>query len=363
MKRLNRNFPLLAMGMIALVAAILSGLMRFGWEVPVLRSGLGEFHGPLMVSGFLGTLISLERAVALRRGWTYLAPLFTGLGALSLISGVPGHGAPLFGPFLISVGSLVLVGASFLLTRLQPSYHTAVMGLGAVAWFVGNLLWLSGWAVSRLVLWWAGFLVLTITGERLELGRLTRLSRSERMFSLGAVVVFLAGIICATFSAAWGVRLTGAGMMALSHWLARCDIARRTMKQGGLTRYIAICLLSGYVWLGAAGLMALFFGGAQSGPHYDAILHAVFLGFVFAMIFGHAPVIFPVVLGLPVSFRPSFYIHLLLLHITLILRIIGDLSGWLVLRQWGGFLNAVALVIFLLNTGYAIFTGEAARRG
>jgi hypothetical protein len=32
--------------------------------------------------------------------------------------------------------------------------------------------------------------------------------------------------------------------------LATFDIARRTVRQSGVTRFIAVCLLSGYVWLG-----------------------------------------------------------------------------------------------------------------
>src|SRR3972149_6584847 len=48
-------------------------------------------HGPLMVSGFLGTLIALERAVALRARWTYIGPLLTSLGGLFLALGVGGE--------------------------------------------------------------------------------------------------------------------------------------------------------------------------------------------------------------------------------------------------------------------------------
>ena len=65
------------------------------------------------------------------------------------------------------------------------------------------------------------------------------------------------------------------------------------MTQVGLTRFMAICLLSGYVWLGLSGLAALIYGGVPVGPQYDvALRHRLFLGFVFAMIFAHAPVIF-----------------------------------------------------------------------
>ena len=75
------------------------------------------------------------------------------------------------------------------------------------------------------------------------------------------------------------MRLTGSGLLALSVWLLHDDIARRTVWQGGLTRFIALSLLSGYVWLGMSGLLAMVYGGVPAGPRYDAILHALFLGF------------------------------------------------------------------------------------
>ena len=85
------------------------------------------------------------------------------------------------------------------------------------------------------------------------------------------------------------------------------------------------CLFGGYVWLAAGGLLWLVYGGVMAGPIYDAVLHAVFLGFVFAMIFGHAPLIFPSVLGRPMAYLPAFYGPLVVLHASLILRIASDL--------------------------------------
>ena len=67
----------------------------------------------------------------------------------------------------------------------------------------------------------------------------------------------------------------------------------------------------------------------SAGPIYDAILHALFLGFTFGMIFGHAPIIFPAVLGRPLPYRPAFYLHLILLQATLLLRIGGFRSNGL----------------------------------
>src|SRR6266496_5205547 len=122
-------------------------------------------------------------------------------------------------------------------------------------------------------------------------------------------------------------------------------------RQPGRTRFIATCLLTGYVWLGAAGVIAIVSGAADPGVQHDAILHAIFLGFVVSMIFGHAPLVFPAILGQPLPYHPKFYLHLILLHASMALRLTGDLiedlGRW---RAWGGLLNACALLLFLVNT-------------
>jgi len=124
-----------------------------------------------------------------------------------------------------------------------------------------------------------------------------------------------------------------------------------------------VCLLSGYVWLGVAGAIALATGASTPGPVYDALLHAVFLGFVVAMIFGHAPIVFPAILGKPLPFRSTFYVHLAILHVSVALRLIGDLVESLArARAWGGLLNAVALLIFVMNSAWSIGASSAITR-
>ena len=340
----------MALGGVALLAALWGGLVRLGWRLPAIGLALAGFHGPLMVAGFLGTVIGMERAVALGRRWGYLAPLGTGLGALALVAGSPAG----IGPALMTLGSATLVIVFGAILRRQWALFTAVMALGAVAWLAGQLLWLAGWPIHRVVPWWVGFLVLTIAGERLELSRLLRLSDGSRAAFLGASALFVSGLLLTTVAFDLGVRVLGAGLVALALWLGSQDVARRTVRQPGLTRFIALCLLSGYVWLGISGGVALIWGGVGAGAHYDALVHALFLGFVFAMIFGHASIIFPAILGLPISFRPAFYGHLVLLHATLGLRVAGDLIPSLPARQWGGLLNVVALLLFFANTAYGV---------
>ena len=349
------RYPLMASAIIALVAGLWSGLFRLGWAIDALRPTLPMAHGPLMICGFLGTLISLERAVALDRWWAYAAPAAAGLGGMLLVMGV----GTWQGPLLITVGSVMLAAIFVAVLRIQAQTFVLVMMLGAVSWLAGNVFWLLGHPVFSVVHWWIGFLVLTIAGERLELSRmLMHAPRVQRLF-LGIAGLVVVAMIVTSVARDAGMRLTGAALIALALWLYTYDVARHTIRQTGLTRFIAVCLLAGYVWLGAGGLLALGYGGVIAGPVYDALLHAVFVGFVFSMIFGHAPIIFPSVLGTPLFYRPFFYGHVAILHLSLALRMVGDMGGGLYVRQWGGMLNAVAILLFLGSTIASVRAGRA----
>lgn len=340
----RKRYALIALAFITLTAASWAGLLRLGWRWPVLQPSLPVSHGVLMVAGFFGTLIALERAVAMGKTWAYLSPLMSGIGGLLLAFGVRG----LAGPILLALGSAWLVVIFVVILQKHRAGYMVVMALGAVALIVGNLLWLFGWAVPRMVLWWAGFLILTIAGERLELGRMVRLSRLGQQAFTASLIVFLAGLVILLFAWEVGVRVAGIGILTTGLWLLRYDIARRTVRQSGLTRFIAICLLSGYVWLLVAGALAIVYGARAAGPVYDAALHAIFLGFVFGMIFGHAPIIFPAVLGINIEYQPHFYLPLVFLHASLILRIGGELLGSSTARMWGGLFNVLSVMFYLL---------------
>lgn len=81
--------PLLVLGMLSLVGGVLAGLARLDWSMPPVAAAAAGWHGALMISAFLGTVISLERAVALGRGWAYLAPAAAGIGGIALLAGAP----------------------------------------------------------------------------------------------------------------------------------------------------------------------------------------------------------------------------------------------------------------------------------
>jgi hypothetical protein len=352
MKLQLRFIPFIALAVLALLFALWAGLLRIGWELPRFPI-LAMAHGPLMVSGFLGILIPLERAVAIRQKWMLMVPLVSALGWVSLLI------VPFLGAFFLTLGSLGTFCILVVMVRREPHLHTVMMAGGALAWVVGNLLWMFGFPIFKIVYLWIAFLVLTIGGERLELSRVLRPTPGQlRLFSMSAGAL-AAGAILSIFNLTWGSRLDGLAMLMISIWFLKNDIATRNSRHPNpLTRYIALCLFSGFIWLGISGALQLYFGAVYAGPNYDAVLHAVFVGFVISMIFGHAPIIFPAILGAPITYTSAFYAHLSLLHLSLAVRIIGDLSSQMDIRRVGGLLNEIAILLFLGLTIYSIIKGK-----
>jgi hypothetical protein len=345
------RYPLFAVVLLMMLAGGWAALLRAGIALPTLTPALVGMHGPLMIGGVFGALISLERAVAVssllqaRLHWSFLAPFLAATGGVLLVV----QGAS-------PAAKLCLLGASALLTLVYAhtatvrhfwSLHTAIMTLGAALWFTGNLVWLTGAAVPVLVYGWMGFIVLTIVGERLELSRVLRLTkRSERLLII-AVAVYVVGTLLAFVDLAVGARAAGAGAILIGMWLLRYDLAGRQLRQSGLTRYIAVCLFSGYLWLVIAGIFAIGYGAVYGGYPYDAIIHALVGGFVFSMVFGHAPLIFPALTGRQIAFSSAFYLPLALLHLSILLREISNLSASFQGRMWASGINAAAVLLFM----------------
>ncbi|MDP2880089.1 MAG: hypothetical protein Q8N89_00730 [Azonexus sp.] len=331
------RLPLLFFGMLSLLGGVMAGLARLGWEVPAPAMQAAGVHGPLMIAAFFGTVISLERAVAAGRNWAYLAPLAAGASGIALLAGAP----LLLGQILGSLGAFGLIAASAVALRRQVAVFTIVLTLAAGCWLVGNLLWLASGDVSAAVAWWLLFLVLTIAGERLELTRFLPTPPLAQKLFIGIVGVLLVSAMTTVD------RLFAAGLIALALWLLRYDIARRNIATEGLTRFIAACLLSGYAWLFAAGLLGLAGAFAPGHAWRDAALHAIGLGFVFSMVFGHAPIIFPAVTRIRIPYHPALYLPLALLHLTLALRVFGGLADNFDLRHNAALLNGLVLIVFI----------------
>lgn len=332
------RLALLLLAAVSLAAGVGGGLARLGTFTFPLPPAIA-FHGALMVSGFLGTVISLERAVALGSRFAYAAPLAAGAGALALLAGLHGAGIALW-----IAAPLALLAASAAILRRQREAHTALLAVASLAWLAGNGLFAVG-AQEAATPWWYAFLLLTIAAERLELTRLTR--RGPRAMPLFAVVVasLLAG-------AHVGPVLYGLALCGLAGWLFAYDIARRTLLLHGFARYAAVALLGGYGWLATGGIAWIF-----SPALRDMALHAVGLGFVFSMILAHAPLIVPVIVRVRMRFVPFFYFPLVLLHVSLLWRLLpGAIDAHS--RALGGLLNAAVIVVFVGTVIFAVATRE-----
>ncbi|MDE3131162.1 MAG: hypothetical protein KGL16_08395 [Acidobacteriota bacterium] len=353
----RRRAPLIALALVALFAGLWGGLIRLGLLVAPAVGAAGAEHGPLMALGFLGALVSLERAVALGRAWAYAAPLAAAVGSLLTLASTP----TALGPAMVGFGGAVLLAGHLAIQRRQASAHNVVMGFGALAWVAACADWVISGDPGRATPLLAGFLVLTVVGERLELTRAANRSARVRAALLVAIAVFCVGLGVSLAAERLGVRIAGVGLLGQALWLARYDIARRTVRTSGLTRYMAAALLTGYAWLLCAGVLWTVAAAVADGPAYDASLHAVFLGFVMSMVFAHAPVIVPAVLRVQLPYSRGFYAQLALLHLALALRLIGgDLFGSRALWRWGGIGNEAAILLFLLATAAAV--GAAVRR-
>lgn len=333
---------LLLSGALCLIAGLWAGLARIGWPVPI-DARLVAAHGPLMTVGFFGTVVALERAVASGRPWAFAAPLATASAAVGLGAGMP----PALVALLTSAAGIVMLSVFIGLIRQHPSLFLVVSATGALAFAAGGVVWLSGEPTFHVVPWWTAFVLLTVAGERLELTRLLPPSPRARAAFVAVLLAYGAALGSSLIAPEVGARARGLAMIAAAAWLARCDVARRTIRGAGVARYAASCLLLGYAWLAVAGALGASFGDVAVGPRYDAVVHAFFLGFAFSMIFGHAPMVLPAVVGVRVRFDHVLYAPIALLQGALALRGAGDLAGSAAARTIGGLLNALAVLVFL----------------
>lgn len=327
---------LLGFAIAAMAVAIYGGLLRLGLPVPEVAP-LADIHGPLMICGVFGTLISLERAVAIGLWWPYAAPSAFALGAATMVAGTIDLAA-----LLAVFGALVLFAASLWIASQQRALFTALLAMAALMLLTGCAFWLTGSEVRDLVGWWLGFLVLTIAAERLELSRIAHPTRLAQGAFVGAVGLLATGAALGLEGA--GGRLLGAGFLAITVWLARYDMARMTIGIARQPRFMATAMLAGYTWLGIAGWILL--ADAAAPFAYDSILHAVLIGFVLSIVFGHALIIFPAIVGVTLRYRAFLYLPLALLHLSVAMRIAGNLLELAPLRIASGPLTAVSLLAF-----------------
>ncbi len=354
--RASQRGALLAAGAVALVLGAWGGLWRMDWEIPLPGTQIASFHGALMIA-FFGALVGLEHAAARGGRLACLSPACAALGGLATAFAAP-H---LFAASLLLAGSVLLAVLAFGNWRQDAAPHGAMGLAGALCGVAGNALWLAELPASEATGAWLAFLVLTVVAERLELSQPMRPGKVAMALLAAAALLLAAGALLLPWNRNAGAVAAGVALVCLALWLLGLDAARADLRGERQARFASLCLIGGYLWLAAGGLVLPFAG--DSGPLYDGALHAVFIGFAFAAAIAHASAILPGLLEIDMPFTPLSYVLLALLNATLLLRLAGDLLGWPALAAWGGMGNAAALALFLALTAAGVRRGRRREAG
>jgi len=78
-------------------------------------------------------------------------------------------------------------------------------------------------------------------------------------------------------------------------------------------------------------------------------------------VFGHAPVILPAVLRVPLPYRSVLYLPLVLLHASLAARVLGGVLEYAALVRLGAWGNAAAIALFIATAATLVLTREKRR--
>lgn len=362
---------LLAGGGIGLLAGLDAALLRLGLTAPVESTGLASLHGILMLYGFLGTAITLERAVALRSdpkaitGWGYLAPAASGLAVISAVVGSTSSD-PIFFRLvpaaLWAASMLTLVAIYLVIWRRQQTFFLLIQTLGAVAGAIGIILWGRGLEIPLVIPWWTAFVILTILGERLELARIAFAANTTQVRVFIETLIYLTSLTIAMFVPGWGYPLMGLSLAVLVVEVGMHDIALRTVRTQGITKFMAAAMLAGYAWaLVAAGIWVVA-GPVFSGYAYDTAVHSLTIGFALSMIMAHAPIIIPAVVRRSVPYSPVMWAVWFMLQLGLVVRVISGtraalgqnaVPGW----QLGGAIDVFTVLAFVIMTVTLIVLG------
>ncbi len=353
------RLALLIGAMVALLGGLDAALLRLGLSAPVPAMDLANLHGVLMVFGFLGTAITLERAVALqsdrRRSslWAYLSPaasVAATVVALAQLALLGPEATRLFPALAWALSMALLVAMYVVVWRKQPMVAVLIQGLGALLGFAGILLWGRGFEAAQVVPWWAAFLVFTIIGERLELARFTFARGSTEARVLAETLVTTVALIATLFNAQLGYPLLGLALIVLALDTAAHDIALKTIRLQGAARYMAACMLAGYAWLLVAGGIWVIRGPVFSGYGYDTVVHSLTIGFALSMVLAHAPVIVPAIARRDLPYNRAMWAVWGTLQLGLIIRVLAGArlaeGAW----QFGGALDIASLLAFVVVT-------------
>lgn len=335
----HKQILIIPLIILSLLAGIWSGWIRIGFDFPV--STFSGNHGAMMVGGFIGTLICLERALGFNKKIALIIPAISSLSIIFFLIQLQSIAF-----MVLLIGSIGLVIMYYTLLRKFNEIHVIVMMIGSLCWFIGNAILVKTNFYPSAVMWWIAFVFFTITGERLELSRYLQVSVLQKYILVCLMMIYVIGILIPFHDS--GGYVIGFSLISSGIWLFTYDMAKKSLKREGQHYFSGIVLLFGYGWLIICGLFMAY--GAYGGLLYDAAIHSFFLGFVFSMIFAHAPIILPGVLRLSINpFNKSLYIWFIFLQLSLLLRITDVFIGLTMLKLIAGIINGIAILGFFIN--------------
>ena len=350
----------LALGAACILMGLNAALLRLNLPAPVNGAELAALHGPFMLVGFLGTVIALERAVAARAPWAFLAPLGNVAACLALMAGAP----DVVGRGLMTIAAGILCGIYLRVHRRAPSAAVDVEAMGGAALLLGDVLWLGGRGMEMedVVPLWLLFPTLTIIGERLELARIAFLDEMVE-----TVVEALSGAAvlgaCLLLIAPGSHLVVGPALLGLAVVMAYYDVARRTVRLRGGVRFMAASMLAGYVWLALAGAVWSLWGlQGLNGAAYEIVIHCITVGFAFSMILAHAPVIIPAIVHRALPYHRLMWLPYVLLHAGLVVRVVGLLAEASAVWKVGGAVGVAAILVFMVLTLGRVLTSGSIRK-
>lgn len=336
------RLPFMLLAFANLIAGMATGLIRIGWSFPAVPTAI--HHGAIMVGGFLGTLILLEKVIPLKKKFLFAFPLINSLSVLMM-------NAKFYyvGFYSLIIGAIGLLIVFLFYFKKQPNDLSIwLMIAGACCLIGGHIMILSKQFYPLAFPWWMGFPLFIIVGERVELSKFLPVTQQNKNALLFFCVLFIAGLFISFHGA--GKYFSAAGLIMIALWLLKHDVIAIGLKKTALTRFSSYALLSGCIALLFTGIFLVTLPNLPLA--YDAVVHTFFLGFVFTMIFAHGPIILPGVLGLNVKpYHPLLYVPLLAILLSVVLRILADTSVLpYIIRLWSGWISvgSILLYFFLL---------------
>ena len=148
---LKIRLPFMIVAFINLLVGMLAGLIRIGWSFSV--TSIAVHHGAIMVGGFLGTLILLEKVIPLKKKILFVFPFINALGLLIVVPGFYQSGQA----FLL-IGALGLLIVFLLYFKRQPhDLSVIVMMIGACCQIGGHVMLISKQFYPMAFPWWMAF--------------------------------------------------------------------------------------------------------------------------------------------------------------------------------------------------------------